>query len=164
MQLLARAPWRAGLSREKRDLADFCRHKFLKSRIAALSKAGARWYIPSRDPRAFAKGCLLRKPPDGNGALWRWPDSFRHSVFRQGTQRFIAGWSSPVARQAHNLKVIGSNPIPATRHQALENKSFSRAFCCPDFDPKFRSRKRGAAVGKSQRKTDGVAREAMTQL
>ena len=24
-----------------------------------------------------------------------------------------AGWSSPVARQAHNLKVIGSNPIPA---------------------------------------------------
>src|SRR6202051_3451998 len=26
-----------------------------------------------------------------------------------------AGWSSPVARQAHNLKVIGSNPIPATK-------------------------------------------------
>ena len=27
---------------------------------------------------------------------------------------FIAGWSSPVARQAHNLKVGGSNPPPAT--------------------------------------------------
>ena len=26
----------------------------------------------------------------------------------------IAGWSSPVARQAHNLKVAGSNPAPAT--------------------------------------------------
>ena len=26
----------------------------------------------------------------------------------------IAGWSSPVARQAHNLKVTGSNPVPAT--------------------------------------------------
>ena len=26
---------------------------------------------------------------------------------------FIAGWSSPVARQAHNLKVTGSNPVPA---------------------------------------------------
>ena len=25
-----------------------------------------------------------------------------------------AGWSSPVARQAHNLKVVGSNPAPAT--------------------------------------------------
>ena len=28
-----------------------------------------------------------------------------------------AGWSSPVARQAHNLKVVGSNPTPATIHQ-----------------------------------------------
>jgi hypothetical protein len=27
---------------------------------------------------------------------------------------FFAGWSSPVARQAHNLKVVGSNPTPAT--------------------------------------------------
>ncbi len=26
---------------------------------------------------------------------------------------YIAGWSSPVARQAHNLEVIGSNPVPA---------------------------------------------------
>ena len=36
----------------------------------------------------------------------------------------VAGWSSPVARQAHNLKVTGSNPVPATnlvttRHAAL---------------------------------------------
>ena len=29
--------------------------------------------------------------------------------------RFDAGWSSPVARQAHNLKVVGSNPTPATK-------------------------------------------------
>lgn len=27
-----------------------------------------------------------------------------------------AGWSSPVARQAHNLKAAGSNPAPATKH------------------------------------------------
>jgi hypothetical protein len=27
-----------------------------------------------------------------------------------------AGWSSPVARQAHNLKAAGSNPAPATNH------------------------------------------------
>ncbi len=25
-----------------------------------------------------------------------------------------AGWSSPVAREAHNLEVTGSNPVPAT--------------------------------------------------
>src|SRR5262245_37601746 len=28
-----------------------------------------------------------------------------------------AGWSSPVARQAHNLKVVGSNPTPATTYK-----------------------------------------------
>jgi hypothetical protein len=26
-----------------------------------------------------------------------------------------AGWSSPVARQAHNLKVVSSNLAPATK-------------------------------------------------
>ena len=26
----------------------------------------------------------------------------------------LAGWSSPVAREAHNLEVVGSNPAPAT--------------------------------------------------
>ena len=44
------------------------------------------------------------------------------SVFQQGVvflgKRFFdAGWSSPVARQAHNLKVVGSNPTPATKQQ-----------------------------------------------
>ena len=27
-----------------------------------------------------------------------------------------AGWSSLVARRAHNPKVVGSNPAPATKH------------------------------------------------
>src|SRR3954452_20616376 len=33
-----------------------------------------------------------------------------------GARRSGAGWSSPVARQAHNLKVAGSNPAPATKY------------------------------------------------
>ena len=36
-----------------------------------------------------------------------------------------AGWSSPVARQAHNLKVAGSNPAPATNHLICEPKQHS---------------------------------------
>ena len=36
-----------------------------------------------------------------------------HAKARPG-QWLNAGWSSPVARQAHNLKVVGSNPTPAT--------------------------------------------------
>ena len=30
---------------------------------------------------------------------------------------FVAGWSSLVARKAHNLEVPGSNPGPATNFQ-----------------------------------------------
>jgi hypothetical protein len=30
-----------------------------------------------------------------------------------------AGWSSLVARQAHNLKVAGSNPAPATSSEVV---------------------------------------------
>ena len=37
---------------------------------------------------------------------------------------FIAGWSSLVARQAHNLKVLGSNPSPATNLIFFENFFF----------------------------------------
>ena len=37
-----------------------------------------------------------------------------------------AGWSSPVARQAHNLKVAGSNPAPATK----EGPGFPGLFLC----------------------------------
>ena len=35
---------------------------------------------------------------------------------------FAAGWSSPVARQAHNLKVVGSNPAPATKSKSRPRK------------------------------------------
>ena len=31
----------------------------------------------------------------------------------------IAGWSSSVARRAHNPKVVGSNPAPATNMKPL---------------------------------------------
>jgi hypothetical protein len=35
----------------------------------------------------------------------------------------VAGWSSLVARQAHNLKVAGSNPAPAPN---LEKSTYSK--------------------------------------
>jgi putative endonuclease len=40
----------------------------------------------------------------------------RRTVHAPSRRSFFwnAGWSSPVARQAHNLKVLGSNPSPAT--------------------------------------------------
>ncbi len=44
-----------------------------------------------------------------------------------------AGWSSPVARQAHNLKAAGSNPAPATSLicSAKTSDSPDRAACAP---------------------------------
>ena len=40
----------------------------------------------------------------------------------------IAGWSSLVARRAHNPKVVGSNPAPATTKQ-VEFVEFDLLFC-----------------------------------
>ena len=37
-------------------------------------------------------------------------------------------WSSPVARQAHNLKVVGSNPAPATNLKPSEFPMISGVF------------------------------------
>ena len=34
-----------------------------------------------------------------------------------------AGWSSLVARRAHNPKVVGSNPAPATKLIVIDNQT-----------------------------------------
>src|SRR3546814_9507191 len=50
------------------------------------------------------------------------------------TDRPPAGWSSPVARQAHNLKVAGSNPAPATNCPETadaESKTSASTFLIP---------------------------------
>ncbi|MFK4387508.1 hypothetical protein ACVWYQ_005444 [Bradyrhizobium sp. USDA 3397] len=85
-------------------------------------------------PQPFPKAARLDTyppHPDGHcpgvafqGSLWDGSEkparpapaaTDRPQDLTEGAQRFNAGWSSPVARQAHNLKVIGSNPIPATK-------------------------------------------------
>ena len=43
---------------------------------------------------------------------------FANRAWREDSHFGGAGWSSPVARQAHNLKVVGSNPTPATNKKA----------------------------------------------
>jgi hypothetical protein len=52
------------------------------------------------------RGCRVDQPRFAGGFL------------EAGAQRLIAGWSSPVARQAHNLKVASSNLAPATKYDA----------------------------------------------
>ncbi len=47
------------------------------------------------------------------------------------TKKNIAGWSSSVARRAHNPKVVGSNPAPATITYRLFSTN-KRFFLCAD--------------------------------
>ena len=46
--------------------------------------------------------------------LKRYQKSPQINILAGKPQGSDAGWSSPVARQAHNLKAAGSNPAPAT--------------------------------------------------
>jgi hypothetical protein len=52
--------------------------------------------------------------PNALSILFKTP-SFPDDVRSDLPIPLVAGWSSPVARQAHNLKVVGSNPAPAPK-------------------------------------------------
>ena len=54
---------------------------------------------------------------------------------KKGVKATVAGWSSPVAREAHNLEVAGSNPVPATsvgcnNSQSPANPGKAGVFSC----------------------------------
>jgi hypothetical protein len=69
---------------------------------------------------------MMRRPM-GGVVIWSWVQGPGSMVF--------AGWSSPVARQAHNLKVVSSNLAPATKSlktSTLKNPAFAGFFCFPD--------------------------------
>ena len=58
-------------------------------------------------PQALANALFRLDRPRSRPTAW----GLAHAKLA----RVDAGWSSPVARQAHNLKVTGSNPVPATK-------------------------------------------------
>jgi hypothetical protein len=78
---------------------------------------------------------------NSNGTPWRRAEGGgRLSVAEalRGCDRWIAplrsephdaGWSSSVARRAHNPKVAGSNPAPATKRRPWQIERSARAFC-----------------------------------
>ena len=70
----------------------------------------------SRSSPGFAGG-VVRKPIH-DVFQGRWGHMLAAALL------FGAGWSSPVARQAHNLKVAGSNPAPATSKVAALRGGF----------------------------------------
>ncbi len=83
------------------------------------------WYCASRPGR------VGRRQARQDHAMIHHSLSHDHDKARRPTAAGQdAGWSSPVARQAHNLKAAGSNPAPATNttthnpdHQAPRPKA-----------------------------------------
>ena len=82
---------------------------------------------------------IPKGPPETRSALFeihirpataqyqhRFPNPGSHG---QTPSSSVAGWSSPVARQAHNLKVAGSNPAPATTNHNPTNRQSASG--CP---------------------------------
>ena len=101
------------------------------NQVIPLGRSAAAWGGVHRSGRSAIRAhlCLLAKRP------WRSSPMVLACPAPAGAWRSTrdAGWSSPVARQAHNLKVAGSNPAPATnRFNVLAHKmSFAAASAGP---------------------------------
>src|SRR4051812_1347206 len=75
-------------------------------------------HLLSEKPGGHSEGQNTRSHPElgREDPQRRWYCASRRGrVGRRQASQPTAGWSSPVARQAHNLKVRGSNPLPATK-------------------------------------------------
>ena len=84
------------------------------SRLVPLPNARSAPIAPARSPcglRSNLRRGRAKIPNDIN--LLQMGLRLRPAAQTSATH-LAAGWSSPVARQAHNLKAAGSNPAPAT--------------------------------------------------
>ena len=81
------------------------------------------WYCVSRHGRVGRRQVLQTIANNANLELVS-----SKTLQNQSPNNTNAGWSSPVARQAHNLKVIGSNPIPATTDSKLSGPARDGGF------------------------------------
>jgi hypothetical protein len=127
-------------------MADFTKEREAKERTARatclprvplfrLSK------IPNSLRRAFISQRIRRLTPLPRGTLMQRKTTFMRNTarilsisrrFRPSAQvqlprpnNLTSGWSSPAARQAHNLKVVGSNPTPETSQRTSLISTFA---------------------------------------
>ncbi len=71
----------------------------------------------------------------------------------------FAGWSSPVARQAHNLKAAGSNPAPATKMKPASAKAVAGFLL---FEPTRKTSSAQFAIEKSFRSCQRLADQSLS--
>src|ERR1700740_829662 len=79
---------------------------------------------PGIEAGAHEKATRIKNPFTRQGDPKGRPSAFQRPPHLETRD---AGWRSPVARQAHNLKVVGSNPTPATTAIELLTPPFGAA-------------------------------------
>ena len=95
------------------------------------------WYCTSRCGRVGRR--QARNPP------------LSFPFNRYSEQSEAAGWSSPVARQAHNLKVVGSNPTPATSVACSPSRPAVMGFLLSTLSAKIPARSPRSSIVSSPR-------------
>ena len=86
-------------------------------------------WVPRCVPSRFARRRIVESRPQFKKTL-AYREEPQYSYFLHARSAPIAGWSSLVARRAHNPKVVGSNPAPATIKDQLRGHVASELFCC----------------------------------
>jgi hypothetical protein len=107
-----------------------------------------------KNPFAKLEKAAAGVSPSGGFSVLAGSQSNTHEACRTPYPADVgdAGWSSPVARQAHNLKVVGSNPTPATNKKPAFERVFLRPHCV-----RFRSIIPVSAWCSQDAKNGGVA-------
>ena len=84
-----------------------------------------------------------------------WEGAYHNSLrSKERLLTHIAGWSSLVARRAHNPEVVGSNPAPATKTPSLtciNGQAFLLTDIRPTIQPTFYRQKISGSSGKSRK-------------
>ena len=103
--------------RQPTILAPITASGLTKGAKITIPRSGASWDIhahPRHTSRCQDRPKLPTPHPTESESIASARDPLRA---KEKTARILAsdaGWSSPVAREAHNLEVAGSNPVPAT--------------------------------------------------
>ena len=84
-------------------------HDFALDRFSDLNKRERRWLIRNLQVKSIEKMAEI-SIEKFYAKSWDSPLAFKS----EPAYNLAAGWSSPVAREAHNLEVAGSNPVSAT--------------------------------------------------
>ena len=125
-----------------------------------LAEAEAKFARPPTRPRRTATRCGWARLMDaGPRAASTRPSRWRTRgtadpiwVRREPSRKVLftdAGWSSSVARWAHNPEVAGSNPAPATNRKRPSQSDCEGLFCCATISARVLTARHARRAGRA---------------